>query len=97
MDLPPNDKHPPHPPIHSNKACNRFASSSKDHTVRVWNVTSRKMEFSLTGHTSSVECVKWGGEGLLYTASRDRTVKVWAADSKVRSLPRLVCHGAPPL
>lgn len=24
-------------------------------------------------------CVKWGGDGLLYTSSQDRTVKVWRA------------------
>jgi WD40 repeat protein len=31
-----------------------------------------------TGHADSVECVKWGGEGLLYSASRDRTIMVWS-------------------
>ena len=36
------------------------------------------------GHTDSVECVKWGGSGLLYTASRDRTIKVWACDGTER-------------
>jgi ribosome assembly protein 4 len=29
-----------------------------------------------------VECLKWGGEGLLYSASRDRTIKVWAVEGK---------------
>ena len=29
-------------------------------------------------HTSCVTCVKWGGEGLIYTASQDRTIIVWA-------------------
>ena len=31
----------------------------------------------LTGHSQSVTCVQWGGEGLIYTSSQDRTVKVW--------------------
>ena len=31
----------------------------------------------LTGHSQSVTCVRWGGEGLIYTSSHDRTVKVW--------------------
>lgn len=31
----------------------------------------------LTGHTQSVTCVKWGGDGLLYSSSQDRTIKVW--------------------
>lgn len=30
-------------------------------------------------HTASVTKVLWGGEGLLYTASQDRTIKVWNA------------------
>lgn len=37
-------------------------------------------EFTLGGHTASVNAVRWGGEGALYTASSDRTVKVWSAD-----------------
>ena len=31
----------------------------------------------LSGHTQSVTGIKWGGEGLIYTASQDRTIKVW--------------------
>ena len=45
------------------------------------------------GHADSIECVKWGGEGLIYTASRDRTVKVWAAAvaDRVRRAVRGCC------
>ena len=32
---------------------------------------------SLTSHTMSVKCLKWGGTGLIYSASQDRTIKVW--------------------
>ena len=32
---------------------------------------------SLTSHTMSVKCLKWGGSGLIYSASQDRTIKVW--------------------
>lgn len=68
-------------PMHlgSNK-CERLASSSKDGTVKIWNVRTGRPECTLAGHTQSVECVRWGGEGLIYTASRDRTVKVWALE-----------------
>ncbi|ORZ03817.1 quinon protein alcohol dehydrogenase-like superfamily [Syncephalastrum racemosum] len=64
-------------PYHLNSKCNRLASSSKDHTVRVWDTTLRRMVFSISQHTAAVTCVKWGGEGLLYTASQDKTIKVW--------------------
>lgn len=69
-------------PIHLNAASPRLASASKDATVRVWNTTTRHVELTLGGHAASVNCVKWGGggvggRGVLYTASSDRTVKVW--------------------
>jgi ribosome assembly protein 4 len=58
--------------------CELVASASKDKTVRVWNARTGGVQFILSGHTDSIESVKWGGEGLLYTASRDRTILVWA-------------------
>lgn len=71
-------------PLHACPEGNRLASASKDGSVRVWNVTSGHFQFSLAGHTDSVECVKWGGEGLIYTGSRDRTIKVWATEGTTR-------------
>lgn len=66
----------------------RLASASKDTTVRVWSPTKPHVEFILTGHTASVNVVKWGGEGLIYTGSSDRTIKIWSGvDGKlVRTL-----------
>ena len=48
--------------------------------IKVWNVRTGACETTISGHTDSVECVRWGGVGLLYTCSRDRTIKVWAID-----------------
>jgi ribosome assembly protein 4 len=64
-------------PMHSNPLCERLATSSKDSTVKIWNVRTQSCVFTLSGHTDSVEAVKWGGEDLVYSASRDRTIKVW--------------------
>lgn len=63
----------------SNPECRYLASSSKDGSVRIWDSVLGRCEKILTGHTQSVTCVKWGGDGLLYTSSQDRTVKVWRA------------------
>jgi ribosome assembly protein 4 len=48
--------------------------------IKVWNLRTGACETTISGHTDSVECVRWGGVGLLYTCSRDRTIKVWAID-----------------
>ena len=63
----------------SNPECRYVASSSKDGSVRVWDTTAGRCERILTGHTQSVTCLRWGGDGLLYSASQDRTIKVWRA------------------
>lgn len=42
-----------------------------------------KFVYLFSGHTKCVTLVKWGGSGLLYTASQDRTVKVWRAKDGV--------------
>lgn len=69
-------------PIHINAEAPRLASSSKDGTVKIWSTATRSCQFTLGGHTSSVNVVRWGGGGLggkgvLYTCSSDRTVRLW--------------------
>lgn len=77
-------------PIHVHGETLRLASSSKDHTVKVWNVKTQVCDTTISGHLDSVECVKWGGTGLIYTCSRDRTIKVWAIDGHGYSKHMLV-------
>ncbi|GAA5822245.1 hypothetical protein JCM5353_001543 [Sporobolomyces roseus] len=79
-------------PIHLNPSNPRLASSSKDSTVRVWHAKSRKLDFTLGGHSASVNQVRWGGEGVIFTASSDRTVKLW--DGKDGKLIRTLSEHA---
>lgn len=67
--------------IYSNIECRRLASASKDGSIKIWDVILQRVLMTLNGHTQSVTCVKWSGMGLIYTASHDRTVKVWRADT----------------
>ena len=75
-------------PMHRNIACNRFVSSSKDGTAKVWDATLRKNLFTFAQHTAPIMCVKWGGDGMIYTASRDKTIKMWSSETgqMIRSL-----------
>lgn len=76
-------------PLHTDPEQGRFCSASKDGTAKVWDRVTGRCLFSLMGHAASVSCVRWGGEGLLFTGSHDRTCKVWAAEDQgklVRSL-----------
>ena len=57
----------------------RIASSSKDATVRIWDIVSKRIEIVLSGHKSNVSCVRWGGTGNIYTSSHDKTIKIWDA------------------
>lgn len=67
----------------------RIASASKDFTARIWVVNTGRTEHVLSGHKASVSCVRWGAggagagggssQGLVYTASHDKTVRVWDA------------------
>ncbi|XP_069767608.1 notchless protein homolog 1 isoform X2 [Narcine bancroftii] len=70
-------------PLHVNPQCRNLASASKDCSVRIWDTLLGHCDKILTGHTQSVTCVKWGGDGLLYSSSQDRTIKVWRAEDGV--------------
>ena len=55
----------------------RLASASKDGTIRIWDVVSKRTETVLSGHKGSVSCVRWGGLRI-YSSSQDKTIKVWS-------------------
>lgn len=57
-------------PFHIEPNCRRLASSSKDGDVRIWDVILGSCLIVLSGHQQGVSCVKWGGHGLIYSASQ---------------------------
>ncbi|KAM8977345.1 notchless protein homolog 1 [Pelodytes ibericus] len=66
-------------PLHLNPECRYLASASKDCSIRIWDTVLGHCQKILTSHTQSVTGVKWGGDGLLYSCSQDRTIKAWRA------------------
>ncbi|AAS52944.1 AER263Cp [Eremothecium gossypii ATCC 10895] len=72
----------------------RLASASKDGTIKIWDTTRRVCIYTLSGHTSSVSCIKWGGRNVLYSASHDRTVRCWdmAAGGKCINILKSHAH-----
>eukprot|EP01107_Rhizomastix_libera_P000816 TRINITY_DN11537_c0_g1_i1.p1 TRINITY_DN11537_c0_g1~~TRINITY_DN11537_c0_g1_i1.p1 ORF type:complete len:938 (-),score=317.01 TRINITY_DN11537_c0_g1_i1:21-2834(-) len=66
----------------------RIATAGKDHTIRVWDIATRKCVAICEGHTEAVGAVAFGlkRQGLLVSSSKDTTIKRWALDSIEASL-----------
>jgi ribosome assembly protein 4 len=78
--------------MHVDPECTRIATSSKDKTVKIWNVLSKQMLLTFRTHTASVTRVIWGGEGYIYTASQDKLIKMWT-ENEGRPVKSLKGHG----
>ncbi|KAI3921869.1 hypothetical protein MKX01_005558 [Papaver californicum] len=79
-------------PVHLSSPCRRFATSSKYGDVRIWDISLRRCVISLNGHTLAVTCVKWGGDGMIYSSSQDCTIKVWET-TQGKLIRKLKGHG----
>jgi WD40 repeat protein len=65
------------------KVGSRMDFSLAQHTKRWGDKTSyicSTVPACLVHLRVSITCVKWGGQGLIYTASQDTTIKVWRAN-----------------
>jgi len=60
----------------------RLATSSQDHTARIWNARTGECLHVLIGHARDVNCVAWRANGQqVATASDDGTICVWNAST----------------
>ena len=48
--------------------------------IQVWDASSRRCLFTMSSHTQAISCVRWGGEGHIYSAARDCSINVWSAE-----------------
>jgi len=71
-------------PLHKNMNCDRLASSSKDMTLKIWNVLNGNCMVTTSMHKNCITKVLWGGQDLIYTTSEDRTIKVWDKTGKIQ-------------
>jgi small GTP-binding protein len=55
-----------------------IASGSRDFTIKVWDADSGDLIFKLPGHTGFINCLAFGGNGILVSGSSDGTIKIWS-------------------
>ncbi|XP_040260624.1 uncharacterized protein [Aegilops tauschii subsp. strangulata] len=64
---------------------NMFASTSDDHTVKVWSIDSPESKYTLSGHQDKVNCLNFftcNDRQYLITGSDDHTAKIWDMEEK---------------
>jgi WD40 repeat protein len=55
----------------------RIVTGSRDHTLKIWNLTTGECEIIFTGHLDEVWCVAVLPDGRIVSGSRDKTLKIW--------------------
>ena len=54
-----------------------LATASTDKLIKIWDLESGELLFTLKGHTKSVSCVTFIDENNLLSGSADKTVQLW--------------------
>jgi polyadenylation factor subunit 2 len=70
----------------------KFAASSADGAVRVWDFFGRRVDAALRAHSGEVRALAWhGAHALIASGGKDATVRLWDA-AAARELRALSCH-----
>ena len=55
-----------------------LVSGSKDSTLKVWDVHTKKLRVNLPGHADEVYAVDWSPDGArVVSGGKDKIVKIW--------------------
>lgn len=67
---------------------NTLISSSRDHSMIIWDLTTHTGSFNLTGHNDQVYGLKQVTSSVLASASSDRNIKLWntTTGNEIRNL-----------
>jgi THO complex subunit 3 len=72
----------------------KVATSSQDHTIRIWPIEKRQREYELKGHTDAVMQINWNPAttDVLASASYDKSVRIW--DVRTAKMTKNISTGA---
>ena len=65
----------------TNNQNTKLATSSVDHTVKIWSLPDGVIVHTLYGHTAEVTSIDYFMEDMIITASLDQTICVWNTES----------------
>ena len=60
----------------------KLATSSVDHTVKIWSLPDGIVQFTLSGHTAEVTSIDYFREDIIISSSLDKTICVWDIKSE---------------
>uniref|UniRef100_A0A5K4E8W7 Notchless homolog 1 n=1 Tax=Schistosoma mansoni TaxID=6183 RepID=A0A5K4E8W7_SCHMA len=70
-------------PLHLDGECRQLAVAYQDCSIVIWDTYTGQPIHTITGHDKPVVAVRWGGTDLIYSASQDRTIRVWRSKDGV--------------
>ena len=55
-----------------------FLSGSKDSTLKVWDLKTKKLMYDLPGHSDEIYAVDWSPDGeKVISGGKDKLIKIW--------------------